>query len=102
MDKTVSVSWQEKVKYGPAGPDPQILADDGQMRVILGGLQAGQSIPAHPEAKAVYQFLQGDGLMFVDDQTFPVSPGTVIVVPEGAKCGMQAATQLAFLAVRVS
>ncbi len=102
MDKAVSANWQDKIRYGDEKPEPVILADDEKMRVILGGLKSGQRIPPHPEAEAVYHFLQGEGVMFVDDETLPVSAGSTVIVPQGAKRGMQAETRLAFLAVRVS
>ncbi len=101
MEAMVYACWQEKIKYGEDGPQPQIVAEDGKMRVIVGGLRAGQRIPVHPEAQAVYQFLEGAGQMFVDDQTIPIQPGVTVVVPQGARRGMQADTQLAFLAVRL-
>lgn len=102
MDHTIYADWQERVRYGDEKPTPQILADDGKIRVILGGLRAGQHIPVHPEAEAVYVFLEGNGQMTVDDETFPVAPGKTVIVPLNAKRGMQAETQLAFIAVRVS
>lgn len=102
MNNLILTSWKERVKYGDEGPSPQVLIDDGQVRVILGALRAGQAIPAHPEAKAVYHFLEGTGQMFVDEQVIPIAPGVTIYAPSGAKRGMQAETQLAFLAIRVA
>ncbi len=102
MDRAVYANWQEKVKYGEDKPDPQILAEDGKIRVILGGLRAGQRIPVHPEAEAVYQILEGEGQMIVEDKIIPLIQGTTVVVPQGAARGIQARSQLAFLAVRVA
>jgi mannose-6-phosphate isomerase-like protein (cupin superfamily) len=50
----------------------------------------------------VYHILEGEGQMTVDDQTFPIQQGTVIVMDEGAKRGMLAETQLVFIAVRLA
>lgn len=102
MDRTIYADWQERVRYGDEKPDPQILADDGKVRVILGGLRAGQRIPVHPEAQAVYHFLEGSGQMVVDDESITIAPGKTVIVPQGARRGIQAETRLAFLAVRVS
>ncbi len=102
MDQTEYSDWKARIRYGDERPDPQILGDDGKVRVILGGLRAGQRIPVHPEAEAVYYFIEGSGQMFVNDETIPVSEGRTVIVPQGAKRGMQAETRLAFLAVRVS
>ena len=102
MDFLLSANWREQVRYGEQKPSPQILKDDGQIRVIVGGLRAGQSIPVHPENKAIYHFLEGTGEMYVDDEVIPITPGATIFAPQDAKRGMRADTQLAFLAVRIS
>ncbi|MCC6190681.1 MAG: cupin domain-containing protein [Anaerolineales bacterium] len=91
-----------KVVFSPAGPQPQFLAQDDKLKVLVAGLEAGQSIPSHPESLAVYYFLEGSGLMQVDDETFPVAAGATVITAEGARRGIQAHTRLAFLAVRVS
>jgi mannose-6-phosphate isomerase-like protein (cupin superfamily) len=101
MEQTITTSWQQRVKYGSEGPEPQVLADDGQMKVVLVGLRSGQAIPPHPEGKSVFNFLEGEGLMTVNDETFPVSPGMTVVIPPGGRRGIQATTQLAFLAIRI-
>lgn len=102
MDYLLSANWRDQVVYGDQKPSPQILKDDGQMRVILSGLRAGQAIPLHPENKAIYHFLEGTGEMFVDDAVIPITPGATIFAPQDARRGMRADTQLAFLAVRLS
>jgi quercetin dioxygenase-like cupin family protein len=78
------------------------LAEDEKQKTILGGLEAGQRIPVHPEALAVYHFLEGTGWMIVDDDRYPVSPGATVITPEGSKRGVEAKTRLVFLAVRIA
>ncbi len=95
------VRWQDYLQFGESGPNPQTLFENERMRVLVAGLKPGQRIPVHPEAAAVYHFLEGQGMMTVDGQEYPVDPGTVIVVDEGAKRGMRAETELVFLAVRL-
>jgi mannose-6-phosphate isomerase-like protein (cupin superfamily) len=56
----------------------------------------------HPEAAAVYTFLEGQGVMTVDARQFPVRQGTVLVMDEGAQRGMVAETQLIFMATRLA
>lgn len=101
MNYLISPNWKEQVKFTASKPTPQILTDDGQLRILVNGLQPGQSMPAHNEAKVIYYILEGTGEMTVEDQTIPVNQGSVIYVPQGAKRGIKAETQLAFLAVRV-
>jgi quercetin dioxygenase-like cupin family protein len=84
------------------GPQPQILWDTPNLRVIVGGLKAGQQIPSHPEAQALYYFLEGNGVMIVDAEQIVVEPGVTVIVPDGATRGMTAQTTLVFLGARVS
>jgi quercetin dioxygenase-like cupin family protein len=102
MKTTMTAKWQDYVTYGEERPSPQTMIENEQLRVIIAGLKPGQRIPVHPEAAAVYHILEGEGQMTVDDQTFPIQQGTVIVMDEGAKRGMLAETQLVFMAVRLA
>ncbi|MCC6169264.1 MAG: cupin domain-containing protein [Caldilineaceae bacterium] len=92
---------RQQVRYTPEGPQPQFVLDSDQAKVILAGLEAGQRIPVHPEALAVYTFLDGQGVMQVGEEQFPVGPGALVVVPAGVARGMVAETRLAFAATRV-
>ena len=94
--------WRSKVVFAPDGPRPQVLMEDDKFRVVIGGLEAGQKIPPHPEGASVFHFLEGTGWMIVDDERFAVKPGATIVTPAGAKRGIEAETRLAFLAARVA
>jgi len=102
MDTTMTAMWQDFVIYGDERPNPQTMIENDRVRVIIAGLKPGQRIPVHPEAAAVYHFLEGQGTMTVNDEQFPVQPGTVIVMDEGAQRGMLAETQLVFMAVRLT
>lgn len=95
-------NWQEKVVFSPGGPEPQILVENDKLKAIIAGLEAGQKIPPHPEALAVYHFLEGAGWMTVDDERYPVSSGATVITPEGAKRGLEAETRLVFLAARIA
>ncbi|MBZ0307722.1 MAG: cupin domain-containing protein, partial [Anaerolineae bacterium] len=95
-------NWQEKVVFSTGGPQPQILAENEKLKVIIGSLEVGHKIPPHPEALAVYHFLEGTGWVIVDDERYPVNPGAIVITPEGAKRGVEAETRLVFLAVRIA
>ncbi len=92
----------EQVVFSPDGPQPQVLFAEGQVKVIVAGLQAGQKIPIHPEGLGSFQFLEGKGVMIVDGERLPIEPGTVIIAEHGAPRGMEAETALTFLAVRIT
>jgi len=86
-----------KAVFAADGPKPQFLIDTPQFKALVVGLNAGQQIPVHPGEAAMYHFLEGEGLMTVDEETFAVKPGVTVVVSSGAKRGMNARTRLVFL-----
>lgn len=100
MSKFLLADWKERVVFSKDGPKPQVLEETNLFKVILAGLEAGQSIPVHPEQGAVYTILQGSGWMTVDGDRFPVAAGAIISMVNGAVRGLEAVTPLAFLAVR--
>ncbi len=102
METTMTALWQNYVTYGDERPSPQTMIENDRVRVIIAGLKPGQRIPVHPEAAAVYHFLEGQGVMTVDGAQFPIQEGTVIVMDEGAQRGLLAETQLIFMAVRLA
>jgi len=102
MQTTVIQHWKDRVVFTEDGPQPQVLGEDGQLKVIVAGLEPGSRIPVHPEGRAMYHILEGTGWMTVDDQHFAISPGMIILTPDGAARGMEATTRLAFLATRVA
>lgn len=101
MDNFYVPNWQEHLTFDDERPVPTNIIEDSTVRVVLGSLQAGQMIPPHPEEKAVYQFMEGEGVMTVNGEEMPVQPGTVIMVPSGALRALKADTRMVFLAVRI-
>ena len=93
---------QDKTVFSPEGPQPQVLFLQEAVKVLVGGLEAGQKIPAHPEGLAVYHFLSGRGWMLVDGERLAVTAGTTAITLEGALRGMEAETRLTFLATRIT
>ena len=88
---------KSKAVFAADGPKPQFLIDTPQFKALVVGLEEGGQIPLHPGEAAMYHFLEGQGLMTVDEETFAVKPGVTIVVPSGAKRGMNAKTRIVFL-----
>lgn len=88
---------KSKAIFASDGPKPQFLVDTPQFKAPVVGLNAGQQIPVHPGEAAMYHFLEGEGLMIVDDETFDIKPGVTVITPSGAKCGMNAKTRVIFL-----
>ena len=86
-----------KAVFAADGPNPQFLIDTPNFKALVVGLEAGGQIPAHPGEAAMYHFLEGAGLMTVDDETFDIKPGVTVIAPSGAKRGMNAKTRVIFL-----
>ncbi len=93
---------QDKAVFSAEGPQPQELFSQGQVKVIVAGLEAGQQIPVHPEGLGVFHFLEGMGTMTVDGERLPVKPGTVVIAGQGAPRGIEAGTRVKFMAVRIT
>lgn len=86
--------------FDAAGPRPQFLVDGEKLKVLVAALEPGQRIPAHPEGLAIYYFIEGDGVMTVNDDTFAVKAGAAVIAPPGASRGLEASVRLVFLAAK--
>jgi quercetin dioxygenase-like cupin family protein len=93
--------WHDIVVYSKPGPTPRLLVDEPELRVLVAGLEPGGRIPPHPERRAVYHALAGEGFLFLDGVALPFREGAIVVVPEGSTRGIEAVTELAFMAVRI-
>ena len=91
---------KSKAVFSNEGAKPQFLLNTESFKVLVVGLEAGQQLPKHPGEAAMYHFLEGEGLMTVDDETFGIKPGVTVVVPSGAKRGMNAKTRVVFLGAK--
>ena len=100
MQQLLYPDWREKVVFGKDGPDPQVLMETEKLKVVLAGLEPGQQIPVHPEGAAVFHFLQGSGWITIGDERLAVKQGATVVLPAGTNRGVEAVTQLVFLAAR--
>lgn len=99
--RTFVPDWREIVTFAGPGPQPTLIRDDPDLRVLVAGLTPGARIPDHPERAAVYHALEGEGRFFLDGRAFPFAAGATVVAPRGASRGIEASSQLAFLAIRV-
>ena len=101
-ETTLYPNWKDQIVYGSEGPQPHVLMANEKVKALMAGLAPGAKIPEHAEAQALYHILEGTGWMTVDGERLPVSAGATIVMPEGAVRGLEAETQLAFIAVRIA
>ncbi len=101
MSAMVYPDWKAKVVYSTGGPQPQVLVESADLKVVLVGLEQGQKIPQHPAKLAVYHFLEGSGWMLVDGERIAVGVGATVIAPDGSSRGIEAETRLTVIATRV-
>ena len=101
MDNKYFQDILQEVTFPEGGAEPRILIQQGEAKAVLAGLKAGNQIPSHPESAALYYFLQGEGVMQVNDQKLPIAPGAVVLTETDDARGIQATTDLAFIAFRL-
>lgn len=103
-DKTLTEIYFADTKalavFSAGGPQPRFLADQANFKALVVGLEAGAQIPLHAGEPAIYHFLEGSGLMTVEEETYTVQPGVTIFAPAGARRGMNAHTRLVFLGAK--
>ena len=99
--KVIYPIWKELVVYSEKGMQPNVLVETENYKSVIAGMAPGNSMPAHAEGPAIFHFLEGSGKMIVGEETVAVQAGATVVVPNGANRGIEAETQLAFLAVRL-
>lgn len=81
-----SIKWQSLFSMGQTPTDSLTC---GVAHVALGDTFA---LHSHPQAE-VYFGLSGHGVISVDGQDFPLSPGTALFIPGGAVHGIARAEQ---------
>ena len=91
------VDTKSMAVFAADGPKPQFLIDTPEFKALVVGLEPGGQIPVHTGEAAMYHFLEGEGLMTVDEEIFAIKPGVTVITPSGAKRGMNAKTRVVFL-----
>lgn len=89
--------WRDTVRFRDTGPGVTVLHESLELKVVLVGLRAGQSLPEHPGPAAAFHFLDGAAVMAVDAEQIEVTAGATVVVPPGGVRGVRAITDVAFL-----
>lgn len=82
--------FNDAVQFSPDGPGVQLLHIDDKMKVLLVGLEPGQSLPPHEGPGASFSFLSGSGIMLIGDEEIEVSAGGLAVVPQGGTRSIRA------------
>ncbi len=89
------------VRFSPDGPLPRVWLNTPELKVVLVGLEPGQTAGPHDGPPAMYHILDGVGWATVGDSRSRLSPGDTIVVEAGTIRGIEAETRLAFIGARV-
>ena len=101
-ETTYYLDCKGAVRTSADGPHPATLFEQEKIKVIVAGLEAGQSIPPHKESLGIYHFISGEGVMTVDDVPFDVRQGSTVVAPNGAERGISAQKDLIFWGTRIT
>lgn len=79
---TVFVNLNQAVRFGPDRALNQLITDSDDARVVLFGLEPGQSIPAHSSSSTVLmQVVDGKGRFLVGEEERSVGPGDLAICP---------------------
>lgn len=104
-----SMRWQVRivdtnsiVKFSTEGFKPQILSVTPDLKIPFICMEDGQMIPPHPGGTGIFYVIEGVALFTVDGEKREVEAGSVIVVPEGAKRGVEAKGRLVAIAFHMS
>ena len=62
-------NWREIVVYSETQPKPHVLVETDKYKAVIGGLEPGGKMPAHPEGPAIFHFLEGTGRIAVGEET---------------------------------
>jgi quercetin dioxygenase-like cupin family protein len=93
--------WRAVVTWSAPGPQPTLIVDQPDLRVLVAGLEPGAAIPPHPGPLGVYHALEGEGVFHLDGEALDFRAGAIVVAPAGSTRGIAAVTRLAFIAVRI-
>lgn len=89
--------WRTVAEPGGAGPHVTLLHQSDTLKVVLVGLGKGLSLPAHVGAAASFHILDGSGTVQIGDELVEVSTGSTVVIPDGARRGVNATSDLTLL-----
>ena len=67
-DQMVFPDWRELVQFAAPGPEPTIVAES-PIPGPHAGLEPGGRVRPHAAPRAVYHFLEGEGVIIVDGES---------------------------------
>lgn len=101
--KTEFWDYAAQVKYSQEGPAKVVLMETPHSRTTLWCLLSGQHIHPHEhEGDHIWLVLEGEGVFLGDGGPRPVTPGTVLVAPQGQAHGIENRGTVGLVFVSVS
>jgi len=91
MDHPQAIRPEEHAEFRPDKMGKATLFESERLMVGLNAFEAGQehALHAHAGMDKVYQVLEGSGLFLLESQEIPMSPGIMLVAPEGVPHGIR-------------
>ena len=91
MDHPQAIRPEEHAEFRADKMGKATLFESERLMVGLNAFEAGQehALHAHAGMDKVYQVLEGSGLFLLESQEIPMSPGVMLVAPEGVPHGIR-------------
>lgn len=91
MDHPEAFRPESHAVYNPEKMGKSTLFSSERMMVGLNAFEAGQEhkLHAHEGMDKVYQVLEGEGVFVLEDGEQPMSPGVMLIAPEGVPHGIR-------------
>jgi len=100
MAEIIRVNAQELKSFGEKNFAPNVVYQSSEIKVVLAYFKKGQFIPVHtPGVDLVLYILEGEAAVVAGDERLTAAKDDLIIIPNGAKRGVKALTELTILHV---
>ena len=91
MDHPTPFRPEQHAVFNPEKMGKSTLFQSERMLVGLNAFEVGQAhrLHAHEGMDKVYHVLEGTGLFLLEGEDVPMSPGTMLIAPEGVPHGIR-------------
>ena len=96
------IETQDLTTFSPTGVLSTSLLETDQARALFLNLAGGQKVkPCLMSATVLYYVIEGQGLLYVENEQAELQTGSLVVVPPGTTRSISATTQMRVLAVQL-
>jgi len=96
------IETQDLTTFSPTGVLSTSLLETDQARALFLNLAGGQKVkPCLMSTTVLYYVVEGQGLLYVENEQAELQTGSLVVVPPGTTRSISATTQMRVLAVQL-